>query len=132
VVLIHSLDEMYSRIPGGTKAGNMDMNGSGSGYPITTMRMSNSGSTNIVTKTNGRYENGPSYPGIAWNSVYNDNTDNVGSFTTYLNRRSIIYWETNGPQSQGQWFHADPLQLGPARGPTYGSSKLDIEVYIRG
>ena len=131
VILIHSMDEMWNRIPGGSRPTDRDMNGSGSGYPITTMRMSNSGPAGIVTKTNGRYESGTAYPGIAWNSSYNDNTDNVGSFTTYLNRRSIIYWETNGPQSNNQWFHADPLQLGPARGPTYGTSKHDIEVYFR-
>lgn len=130
VIVIHTLDELANRLPGAIRDGNRDMNGTGSGYPITTMRMSASGVDNIVHKANSRYESGPSYPGIAWNSAYNDNSDNVGSYTTYLNRRSIIYWETNGVQSGGQWFHGDPLQLGPARGPYFGQSKLDIEVYF--
>jgi len=134
VILIHNIGELWNRIPGGSSAGNRDLNGSGSGYPIATMKMSNSGVNGIVTRTTntGRYESGASYPGIAWNSTYNDNNDNVGSFTTYLNRRSIIYWETNGVQGYGQqWFHGDPLQLGPCRGPFYGRGKLDIEVYFK-
>jgi hypothetical protein len=131
VILIHTMDELVNRIPKAANAGNMDLNGSGAGWPIGTMKMSITGPLGITYKTNGRYESGPAYPGIAWNSSYNDNSDNVGSFTTYLNRRSIIYWETNGPQAQNQWFHADPLQLGPSRSPTQGTSKHDIEVYFR-
>lgn len=131
VIMIHSMNEMWNRIPNGSSAGNKDLNGTGSGYPITTFKLSNSGVNGITVKTNARYENGPGYPGIAWNSTYNENTDNVGSFTTWLNRRSLIYWETNGPQSQNQWFHGDPLQMGPSRGPTYGSGKHDIEVYFK-
>ena len=131
VILIHSLDEMWNRLPGGSSASNRNMTGSGSGFPISYMKMSNSGPLNLQTKTNGRYESGPSYPGIAWNSSYDDNRDGVGSISTFLVRRSLIYWETNGPQSNGQWFHADPLQMGPSRGPTFGQGKLDIEVYFR-
>lgn len=131
VILIHSLDEMWNRLPGGSSAGNRDLNGSGSGYPISVMKMSNSGVNNIQTKSNGRYESGPSYPGIAWNSSYNDNRDGVGDINSFLVRRSLIYWETNGPQSNSQWFHADPMQLGASRGPVYGQGKLDIEVYFR-
>ncbi len=130
-ILIHSADEMWNRMPGGSSAGNRDMNGSGSGYPITTMKMSRTGVNGIVSKTNGRYESGASYPGIAWNSSYNDNTDNVGSFDTYLNRRQIAYWETNGPQSQSQWFHGSVLSLGDGSGPTYSQSRLDVEIYFR-
>jgi hypothetical protein len=132
VILIHNMGELCNRIPGAIRAGNMDMNGTGAGFPISEMKMSITGPTGLVSRAvgTGRYENGPSYPGIAWNSTYNNNSDNVGSFTTFLNRRSIIYWETNGPQSNGQWFHGDPLQLGPARGPTFGQGKLDIEVYF--
>lgn len=134
VIMIHSINEMWNRIPGGANAGNRDLNGGGAGYPITTMKLSQSGPAGLEVKTNGRYESGPSYPGIAWNSAYNDNTDGAGSFSTYLNRRSLIYWETNGVQSaytQGQWFHGDPLQMGPSRGPGYGVIKKDIELYFR-
>lgn len=130
-ILIHSADQLIYRMPGGAAGGNMNMNGSGSGYPITTMKMSNSGNSGIVSKTNGRYENGPSYPGIAWNSAYNENTDNVGSFSTWLNRRSLIYWETNGSETNGQWFHADPLQMSGSRGATFGTEKKDIEIFFR-
>jgi hypothetical protein len=130
-ILIHSADEMWNRMPGAASAGNRDMNGSGSGYPITTMKMSRTGPSGIVNKTNGRYENGPGYPGIAWNSSYNDNTDNVGSFDTYLNRRQIVYWETNGPQSQGQWFHGTVLSLGDGSGPTGSQNRKDVEIYFK-
>lgn len=130
-ILIHSANEMWNRMPGGSSAGNRDMNGSGSGYPISTMKMSRTGPSGIVTKTNGRYENGPSYPGIAWNSSYNDNTDNVGSFDTYLNRRQIAYWETNGPQSQSQWFHGTVLSLGDGSGPTGSQNRKDVEIYFK-
>lgn len=131
VILIHSMDEMWNRIPGGSAAGNRNMVGSGAGYPINIMKMSVSGPSGLVSKSNGRYESGPGYPGIAWNSTYDLNSDNVGSFDTYLSRRSIIYWETNGPESNGQWFHADPLQLGPARGPTFAQQKKDIEAFFK-
>jgi len=131
VIMIHSMDEMWNRIPGGTLPGNRSLVGSGAGFPITTFKLSNSGPGGIVTKTNGRYESGPAYPGIAWNSTYDNNADSVGSFTTFLNRRSLIYWETNGPQTNNQWFHADPLQMGPSRGATFGTTKKDIEVYFK-
>ena len=132
-VLIHSMDEMWNRIPGGSSYGNRDMNGGGAGYPITTMKMSRTGPAGVEVKTNGRYESGPGYPGIAWNSSYNDNTDNVGSFSTYLNRRQIIYWETNGPESQygGQWFHGSPLSLGDGSQPDGGTTRKDIEIYFK-
>ena len=131
VIMIHSLNEMWNRLPGAASGGNMDMNNGGSGYGIATFKLSNTGPGGVTVKTNARYETGPAYPGIAWNSSYADNSDGVGSFSTYLNRRSLIYWETNGPQSNGQWFHGDPLQMGPCRGATYGTGKLDIEVYFR-
>lgn len=133
VILIHNIGELWNRIPGGSSAGDRNLNGSGSGYPLATMKMSNSGPSGLVTRAtnSGRYENGSDYPGIAWNSSYNDNNDNVGSFSTYLNRRSLIYWETNGVQASSQWFHGDPLQMGPCRGPYYGQGKLDIEIYFK-
>jgi hypothetical protein len=136
VIMIHSSNELFNRWGQGagsvgSRPSNMNLNGSGSGYPITTFKLSNSGTGGIVTKTNARYENGGDYPGIAWNSSYNDNADNVGSFTTYLNRRSLIYWETNGVEGNNQWFHADPLQMSGSRGPYYGQQKRDIECYVR-
>ena len=130
-ILIHTIDEMWYRIPGGTNAGNREMDGTGSGHSITTMKMSNSGPSGIVLKTNGRYENGPSYPGIAWNSTYNDNTDGVGSYSTFLNRRSLIYWETNGASTYNQWFHGDPLKMGPCVNGNQGVDKKDIEIYFK-
>lgn len=130
-ILIHTVGELWNRMPNAPSAGNLDLNGTGSGYAITTMKMSNSGPAGIVVKTNGRYESGPAYPGIAWNSTYNENSDNVGSFSTFLNRRSLIYWETNGPRSQNQWFHASPLEMGPSTSATNGQSRKDIEVYFK-
>lgn len=133
-ILIHSMDEMWTRIPYGSKYSDRNFNGSGAGYPITTMKMSVTGNSGLEVKTNGRYENGPGYPGIAWNSTYNDNTDNVGSFSTYLNRRQIVYWETNGPQDAytvGQWFHGSPLSLGDGSVASGGTERKDIEIYFR-
>ena len=77
-----------------------------------------------------RYENGPSYPGIAWNSSFNANNDNAGNFETFLVRRSILYWETqeNGYQAN-QWFHADPMNLEASRGPD--NAVQDMEFYFR-
>ena len=133
VILIHEAGEMLNRMP--TSNNDRDLNGTGSGYPFSQyLKMSNSGINGLVTRTpsQGRYENGPSYPGIAWNSSYNDNRDNVGGFNDFLNRRSLLYWETN-PRDiyMAQWFHGDPLQMGPCRGPNYGTGKLDIEVFFR-
>jgi hypothetical protein len=130
-ILIHSLDEMRNRLPGAPNAGNMGMDNSGSGYPITTMKMSDSGPAGLENKTNGRYETGPSYPGIAWNSTYGNNTDDVGSFTTYLNRRQIVYWETSGPESQSQWFHGSVLSLGAGSTATSSQSRRDVGIYFR-
>ena len=103
------------------------------------MKMSQSGDSGIVTKSRGggatnpteRFETGPGYPGIAWNSSYNNNQDNVGSFTTYINRRGLVYWETNGPESQGQWFHGTVLAMGPSGGPYGSRNNRDVEVYYK-
>lgn len=77
-----------------------------------------------------RYENGPSYPGIAWNSSFNQNNDNQGSFETFLIRRSILYWETGESNYQAnQWFHADPMHLEASRG--YDNAVQDMEFYFR-
>lgn len=115
----------------------------GDGLKIHLMKMSNSGDSGVVVKSGGsgaqsgaaapleRFENGPGYPGIAWNSSYNNNQDNVGSFTTYINRRGLVYWETNGPESQQQWFHGTVLAMGPSGGPFGSRSHRDVEVYYK-
>ena len=115
----------------------------GDGLKIHLMKMSQSGDSGIVTKAGGsgaqsgaaapleRFEGGPAYPGIAWNSSYKNNQDNVGSFTTYINRRGLVYWETNGPESQDQWFHGTVLAMGPSGGPYGSRNNRDVEVYYK-
>jgi hypothetical protein len=136
-ILIHSMDELFNRA--GTNPAvsspllNMENNqfGNGVGEPIKTFAMSNSGPAGLKTVGGARYEGGPSYPGIAWNSEYQSNSDSVGSYTTFLNRRSIWYWETNGVESQNQWSHASPLFLSPSTGATNGTGRKDFELYFR-
>lgn len=137
-IMAHTLDEMWSRLPGNSNAGNRNFGGdSDLNYDITVMKMSNTGNPvlDIKLPTSGagtRYENGPSYPGIAWNSTYNDNVDNNGSYSTSLNRRALVYWETNGPQSQNQWFHGSVLDMGDGGVSASGSvSRKDVEIYFR-
>lgn len=150
VIMIHSSNELFNRWGQGSgtnahnnsgspgRPANMNLGGSGSGYPITTFKLSNSGTGGIVTKTNARYETGPEYCGIAWNSSYADNGDNTGSFTTFLNRRSLAYWETYGASrggyggnGEGAWWHGDVLQMGPCRGPFFSKDKKDVEIYVK-
>ena len=105
------------------------------GLPILQyFKMSNSGPSGLASKLgspNGaRYENGPSYPGIAWNSTYNENSNGYGGYTNALNRRSILYWETQESSYQNnQWFHAAPMNLAGAPGPD--NSVQDVEFYFR-
>ena len=105
------------------------------GLPITSyFKMSITGPSGLQNKLGSplgaRYENGPSYPGIAWNTTFNKNSDNDGSFTNYLNRRSILYWETNESGYQAdQWFHASPMNLQAS--PSYDNSIQDIQFYFR-
>lgn len=109
----------------------------GVGTVIRKCRMSKQGRAGLISRDyiagesdRVRYENGPSYPGIAWASSFNENSDNYGSFERYLNRRSILYWETNESGYQGdQWFHGDPLHLEGCRGPD--NKVQDIEFYFR-
>jgi hypothetical protein len=136
-IIIHSMDELFNRA--GTNPAvsspllNMENNpfNTGIGHPINTFAMSNSGPAGLKTVGGARYEGGPSYPGIAWNSEYQSNSDSVGSYTTWLNRRSIWYWETNGVESQNQWSHASPLFLSPSTGATNGTGRKDFELYFR-
>jgi len=133
-ILVHTADEMWDRMPGGSQAGYRGFN---SPDPITTMKMSNNGGTvlDIKAATLGggtRYESGPGYPGIAWNSPNNQNTDSGQSYNVSLNRRQLAYWETNGPQSQGQWFHGGVLNMGDSNtSPTMSQSRKDVEIYFR-
>ena len=95
---------------------------------------SNRTSNNITGQNNAvRYETGPSYPGIAWNSSSEDNSDGTGSFISFLNRRSLLYWDTNDGAGTGytdnQWFHATPMEMGPSSGPS--NSRTDVEFYFR-
>lgn len=107
------------------------------GTVIRKCRMSEQGRAGLVSRDwiegeadRVRYEGGPDYPGIAWASSFNENSDNVGSFDRYLTRRSIIYWETgDSGYTADQWFHGDPLRLGPSRGPD--NSVQDVEFYFR-
>lgn len=150
VIMIHSSNELFNRWGQGAgtnaynntgsagRSSNMNLSGSGSGFPITTFKLSNSGVNGIVAKSNARYETGPEYCGIAWNSSYSDNSDNTGSFTTFLNRRSLAYWETYGAATggyggngSGAWWHADVLQMGPSRGPFFSKDKKDVEIYVK-
>jgi len=143
-ILIHSVETAMWNVLGTTASGNWPLFNNSVGDRIEYMKMSNSGPNGLVTRTNTssnphtcRYEPGGagttsnSYPGIAWNSPFCDNSDNYGGFTNALNRRAIVYWETNGPQSSGQWFHGSPLSLGDGTNPYGGQSRKDIEVYFK-
>lgn len=90
-------------------------------------------------KDNSFYEKGGagshSYPGIRWNTPLYENCDEgtctgTRSFTTALNRRSILYWESYDNETyKNQWFHASPLTLEISTGAT--NSARDIEFYFR-
>ena len=137
IVLIHSMDELFNRAGTNPAVGspllNMENNpyNTGIGHPIKTFAMSNSGPAGLKTVGGARYEGGPSYPGIAWNSEYQSNSDGVGSYTTFLNRRSIWYWETNGVEGNNQWTHASGMTLAPATGGSSSTGTKDVELYFR-
>jgi len=142
VILIHSLDELWNRmgqtwqqissqVPPELLNFESNVNGTGLGFPINHAKISNSGPAGLKKVGGMRYEGGPQYPGIAWNSDYQNNSDGVGTYNQWLGRRSIWYWETNGVQSNGQWSHASPLQMGPSISPTTGQGRRDIELYFR-
>ena len=98
------------------------------------IKMTNSGNSGFVQRSSNVFwtdNNGDSssYPGINWNVADGENCDNCGkSFSTGLNRRSIVYWETIDPYN-GQWFHGSPLSLSDSTGPA--NSFQDIEIYYR-
>lgn len=136
-ILVHSIDEMWNRMGTNPAVGASQLNfesniqGTGLGFPIRFAMISNSGVSGLKKVGGMRYEGGPSYPGIAWNSPYQENSDGAGSYTEYLNRRSIWYWETNGVEANGQWSHASPLQMGPSISATTGQGRRDFEIYFR-
>lgn len=137
-ILAHEVGEMWDRFPGNSQGGDTNFGGSSDlNYDMDWMKMSNTGGPTLQDKlgTAGagiRYENGPSYPGISWNSAYNDNSDTNHNYSSQLNRRSLLYWETNGPESQNQWWHGTVLLMGDGNtGPTGSTSRKDVEIYFR-
>jgi hypothetical protein len=136
-IIIHSMDELFNRAATNPVVNspllNMENNpfGQGIGQPIKVFYISNSGPAGLKRVGGARYEGGPSYPGIAWNSSYQENSDGAGSYTEYLNRRSLWYWETNGVEGNNQWSHASPLQMGPSISATTGTGRKDFELYFR-
>jgi hypothetical protein len=137
IIVINSMDELFNRA-GTNPAVNSPLlnmenspNGTGIGHPINTFAISNSGPAGLKTVGGARYEGGPGYPGIAWNSEYQSNSDSVGTYTQWLNRRSIWYWETNGVESNNQWTHASGMTLAPSTGATTGTGIKDVELYFR-
>lgn len=126
-------------ISGSWPCWNDDMLGDGAGgCKINLMKHSNSGEGSLVNRsTSGsnpypcRYETGPGYSGIAWNSGYGNNQDNAGGFNNFMNRRALVYWETNGVNSSQQWFHGTVLSMNVSSGPYASRNHRDIEVYFR-
>lgn len=122
---------------GTTNNTNWTFPNNGIGTVIRKCRMSKQGKAGLVSRDyiagetdRVRYEGGPSYPGIAWASTFNENSDGTGSFERFLVRRSILYWETGeSGYETDQWFHADPLHLEASRGPNNGVQ--DVEFYFR-
>lgn len=101
------------------------------------LRMTNSGESGWKTVTNNTkwsYINQTSseYPGIDWNVSEGINCDNCGSYSSGLNHRSLLYWESSdlaGDYRDTQWFHAQPLSLKPSTGPS--NTIQDIEFWYR-
>ena len=137
IIVINSMDELFNRAGTNPAVGspllNMENspNGTGIGEPIKTFAISNSGPAGLKTVGGARYEGGPGYPGIAWNSEYQSNSDSVGTYTQWLNRRSIWYWETNGVESQNQWTHASGMTLAASTGGSASTGTKDVELYFR-
>ncbi len=138
-IMIHSMDELFNRAATNPAVNSPLLNfgnnpfGTGIGYPIKTFMISNSGPSGLKKVGGARYESndGTTYPGIAWNSNYDENSDGAGAYTDYLNRRSLWYWETNGVESNNQWSHASPLQMGPSVSASTGTGRKDFELYFR-
>lgn len=137
IILIHSMDELFNRAGTNPAVGSPLLNmenspfNTGIGSPIQTFAISNSGTAGIKRVGGARYEGGPGYPGIAWNSSYQENSDGTGSYADYLNRRSIWYWETNGVEAQNQWTHGTGLSLAASTGGSSSTATKDVEIYFR-
>jgi hypothetical protein len=108
------------------------------GLPITSyFKMSNTGVNGLTDRLYSgnypcaRYEEGPGYPGIAWNSGYNNNNDNDGGYNTYIVRRALLYWETLGSNYNAAWFHGTPMSMSQSSGPFNGPGRRDIVFYFR-
>ncbi len=118
---------------------NDDMMGDGAGgVKLNLFKTSNNGEGSLTSRGTGgsnpypcRYETGPGYSGIAWNSNYGDNQDNAGGYNNYMNRRALVYWETNGAQGSGQWFHGTALSMNVSNSPYESQNRKDVEVYFR-
>lgn len=101
------------------------------------LRMTNTGNAGWVNKSNGFWTRGSAgsntYPGISWNTATYENCDNDvcsgRTFSTALNRRSILYWESDNTSYPNQWFHASPLTLTGSTSPS--NSTRDVEFYFR-
>lgn len=120
---------------GGTTVTTTDTSAITVGTPLT-LRMTNSGNSGWANKSPAFWDKGSAtdskYQGISWNTALYENCDNCGrSFSTALNRRSILYWESAEPAGAEtfQWFHAQPLTLTDSTGPF--NSATDIEFYFR-
>lgn len=105
---------------------------------INYLKMTNSGKNNFKTVTNSvkwSFLNGSSsnFPGIDWNVPEGENCDNCGrSYSTGLNHRSILYWQTgatNGSYEDNQWFHAQSLSLTDSTGAD--NDFQDFEFYYK-
>lgn len=106
------------------------------------LKLTNSGNSGWKTVSNGTYwsfSNTNSYPGINWNDGggpgiavgglgSSDNNDGFGSYSTKLNHRSLLYWETTN--TYAQWFHASPMSLAPGAGVAFNGYQ-DYEFYLR-
>lgn len=105
---------------------------------INYLKMTISGKNNFKTVSNSvkwSYLNNSSanFLGIDWNVAESDNCDNCGrSYSTGLNHRSILYWQTgatNGTYEDNQWFHAQSLSLTDSTGPD--NDFQDFEFYYK-
>lgn len=137
IIVIHTLDALFDRMATNPDASSVllnfqnNPNGQGIGFPIKKFKMSNTGPANLKLNGGARYENGPTYPGIAWNGPYNEDLDNSGSYTSYLNPRSILQWETGGVENNTQWFRGGPLTLTASTGNFGNQAMRDVEIYFR-
>ncbi len=99
------------------------------------MKLSNDGAT-FYTRTNNLSVFNPgadTYTGYNWNVSPTENCDNCGrSFTSGLNHRSLLYWETGddtGSYTWNQWWHASPMTLTDSTSPQ--NTVQDVGIFYR-